>query len=127
MICPREITQAYSPFVGCGFRVFENNAQRAGLHSIQFTLKGGPESNAEAFGARVRVYAGKRQWIRDHWPTQCDGSAMPLPLHFGLASETSIDSVAVIWPDERRQVARDLPAEGQWLWREGDSPVRISR
>ena len=110
-----------------GFRLFENRAQQTGLRSIQFTLKGGPRSNAEAFGARVRLYAGDRQWIRDHWPTQCNDSAMPLPLHFGLASATGVDSVAVIWPDGRRQVARDLPAEGHWLWQEGDRPVRISR
>jgi hypothetical protein len=53
-----------------GFRLFENSAHQTGLHSIQFTLKGGAQSNSEAFGA-------------------------------------------VMWPDGRRQVARDLPAEGQ--------------
>jgi hypothetical protein len=105
-----------------GYRLYENRANERGAQSIQFELAGGSGDSAEPFGARISVYAGGRAWIRDHWPTQNDGSAMALPVHVGLGATTVIDSVTIVWPSGQHETARGLPAGGIWHWSEGEPP-----
>lgn len=108
-----------------GFRVYRNDADARGGASIQLLLEGPDGRDAQAYGARLIIHAGDRAWARDHWPTQVDNSAMTLPVHVGIGAAASVDSVVIRWPDGTQQVARDLPANTQWKWREGEPPRHL--
>jgi hypothetical protein len=110
-----------------GFRLYENLADRGPGRSVQFHLIGSPDSNPEAFSARLELHASGRRWIRDHWPAQCNGSAMPLPAHVGIGAVATVDSVIVRWPSGAVQRARDLPAGARYRWVEGTPPVPEER
>lgn len=76
-------------------------------HWIHFHLQGGT-SNRNGIGARVELTSGGRTQLR--WVTASNGrfSQDSLPVEFGLATSTSIDSVVVRWPSGIRQVVRGL-------------------
>jgi len=70
----------------------------------------GPPKNPRGLGARVSVYAGERQWHARQSIVRGYKSSVPGPLHFGLDTTTTVDSVVVAWPDARRQRLEDVAA-----------------
>lgn len=70
----------------------------------------GPSGNKDGFGARVKLF------IKDHFQMQemtnvrgYMSTSEPL-FHFGLASETKIDSILLRWPDGTYQMFKDVNA-----------------
>ena len=67
----------------------------------------GPESNGEAFGARVRVRSWTTDQVRELHSMRGFNQG-PSQLHFGLGSDTYA-SVEVTWPDGSVAVAENVP------------------
>jgi hypothetical protein len=77
---------------------------------IGFRLVGTGRSNRDAYGAMVTVASGGRRLMR---ACHADGSYLSSSdkrVHVGLGTATHVDSVAVRWPDGRKQVWARLPA-----------------
>jgi hypothetical protein len=102
-----------------GFRILRNDIAQGS--AVLLELRGGPESSYEAYGAIVRVVVGARSTVRQHWPAQCHGSSMPLPVHVGLGSADVADSVIVRWPSGQVDTRTRL-APGHHRIVEGLSP-----
>ena len=92
--------------------IYFNNQTRAG-NWLRVKLVGrgvgssGPGSNRDALGARVQVVvdlAGTRRTIT-RWVEAGSGyaSQSESTLHFGLAAAPRVESLAIVWPDGRRQ------------------------
>ena len=67
-----------------------NNAMRILLH--------GTESNADAVGSKIELWAGSDYWYRE---TYCGEGYLAQNSrweHFGLANHTTVDSIRVHWP-----------------------------
>jgi hypothetical protein len=60
------------------------------------------DSNRDGYGARVRVIADGRSWVREVRGTQGLYSSHDPRLLFGLGDVTSIEAVEVLWPGGRR-------------------------
>src|SRR6266850_306589 len=58
----------------------------------------GSQSNRDAIGARVKVKAGSRTWIREVDGGNGYASQSHARLHFGLGDTTKVDSVEIRWP-----------------------------
>ena len=58
----------------------------------------GSKSNRDAIGARVKVKAGSRTWIREVDGGNGYASQSLARLHFGLGDTTKVDSVEIRWP-----------------------------
>ncbi len=56
-----------------------------------------------AYNAKVYVYANQKSQFREFSPNHGFQSSMMIPLHFGLEKTQKIDSVIVIWPNDRKQ------------------------
>jgi hypothetical protein len=83
--------------IGDRARLFRNVAPDRG-HWLKVRALD-PKRRRDAYGAEVRVRAGKREWLRLINPAQSYlSSGSPLAL-FGLGSETRVDSILVTWPD----------------------------
>ena len=78
-----------------------------------------PERKRDAYGAEVRLRAGKHEWLRVVNPAQSYlSSGSPLAL-FGLGAVTQIDSIRVNWPDGSREEFRGGPVDRLIVLREG--------
>ncbi len=69
---------------------------------ITFELKGNV-SNSMAFGAQVKVLSGNKWQMAQVLPVSGFGSQNSMKVHFGLGSNTQIDSAIVLWPSGIRQ------------------------
>ena len=90
---------------------------------LQVRLRGS-ESNRNAVGARVTLYAGSRTIHR-----QVNGTAgMALSsrlVHFGLGREGRVDSLVLHWPNRRVQRATSLPINRRIEFVEGLRPTAV--
>lgn len=59
----------------------------------------GTTSNRDAIGARVTIRSGKQVWLDEVRSGSSYNSSSDLRLHFGLGSETRLDSIQVRWPN----------------------------
>ncbi len=64
--------------------------------------------NRNAIGARVYVYQGGQEQLLQQMPNRGFESSVDLTMVFGLGNKTAVDSIKVIWPDDRMQVVRQL-------------------
>jgi hypothetical protein len=79
-------------------------------HWLEVDLEGAP-SNRDGVGARVRVTAGGVTQIRDHDGGMHRFSQNFQRLHFGLAEETVVDKLEVLWPGGIRQVIENITVD----------------
>lgn len=80
-------------------RLLENRSARAGRWIAVRTR--GTVSNRDGIGAKVRVRAGGRTWVREMRTTQGLYSSHDPRLHFGLGPVASVELVEVAWPSGR--------------------------
>jgi hypothetical protein len=85
--------------------IYRNRA--AAGHYLRVVLKG----NGGGIGAKVTITHGGRRQLLEAMPTRGFQSAVDPRLHFGLGSSTKVDTLTVVWPDQRQQVITGIPAD----------------
>ena len=85
----------------------------------------GVQSNVDAIGARIEVYAGGRMQLRE-----INGSSgfsqNSRTVYFGLGEETAVDSLVIRWPLGLVETFRDLEINTSLLLVEGDLPTAVA-
>jgi len=90
--------------------VFKNESRQISSNSyLQFDLKG-IGKNTFAIGTTVRLYAGKDTFIQELMPSRGFQSSVDYVMTFGLGNHRQIDSVSVIWPDNKVTILKDVKA-----------------
>lgn len=84
----------------CLYRNFQQERQPA--HYLKIQLKG-PATNPFGLGTKVIAYAQHQPHYREMQPTHGFQSSMVDAVHIGLGTATHVDSVVIIWPDNRQQ------------------------
>ncbi len=93
-------------------------------HWLKVSLEG-VQSNFNAFGARVRIYAGGDILERELLGGSSHCSQNSGRVHFGLGQRVNIDSMAVFWPGHSEpQWVRDIPAD-QTIYIREDTTGRV--
>ncbi len=91
--------------------IYRNNAEAlSGNHFLKVELKGGKENQA-GIGARVNIYSGGRQQMVQNFSTRGFMSSTSDHLHFGLGSDTLVDSLYILWPGLLEQKVYKLRAD----------------
>ncbi|MDG1571811.1 VCBS repeat-containing protein [Robiginitalea sp. M366] len=94
--------------------VYRNNTeQQPDRHFVRLRLKG-PEKNPFAIGATVKAYAGDQVWVQELVPSRGFQSSVDYPITFGLGEVSRLDSLRVIWPDDRTQLLTGLETDREW-------------
>ena len=95
--------------------LYENHSERKpDQHSLTVKLKG-PALNRDGFGAKIWLWSAHGKQYAEHSPYRGYQSTTETDrVHFGVGNASQIDSVAVIWPDSRMQVLKNVKA-GQML------------
>lgn len=94
-------------------------------HFLRVTLDGYAQ-NKNAIGAKVYVHQGKVTQYLQQMPNRGFQSSVDLTLVFGLDSNTAIDSVVVIWPDDKKQTIRQPKADATLLLSHKNADQRAS-
>jgi hypothetical protein len=87
------------------------NMSRENNHSsyIAFKLKGNG-ANTNAIGAKVYVYSNGLSQFQEVNPNRGYLSAVSTQLLFGLGNATTIDSIRIVWPDNKVQHMKGVAA-----------------
>jgi hypothetical protein len=93
-----------------GPAVLFRSEQLAGNHSIRFELQG-TQSNRDAMGANVQIFAGDLRQSRMVRGGSSYLSQSELPLTFGLAKRDKIDRVVIQWPSGRTEEHKNLQSQ----------------
>jgi hypothetical protein len=101
------------------------NTSKNANHRVLFSLQG-RQSNRAAIGARLTVQAGKLRQCSEVRGGSSYLSQNDLRLHFGLGSESRIDSVEVRWPNGGVETLKELAADSIYAIVEGKG-VQVSK
>ncbi len=95
--------------------VYRNNLMESnkdsGVNFLRLKLTG-PQNNLQALGAKVTLYSQGNLQYHDHSLFRGYLSTVENVIHFGLGSQTRVDSVVVRWPDGNVSVLK-TPAINQ--------------
>ena len=90
--------------------VFENRSREVTKNNyLQFQLKG-QGANTFAIGTSVRLYAGKDLLIQELMPSRGFQSSMDYLMTFGLGTRQKVDSISILWPDNKVTTLADVKA-----------------
>jgi hypothetical protein len=102
-------------------RLYRNVAPRRGHWLLVRAVD--PALRRDAYGAEVRVTAGRRRWLA--WV--CPGSSYLCSddprAHFGLGPADRVDRIDVSWPDGVKETFPGGPADQCLVLRKGDGKV----
>lgn len=95
--------------------VFQNHAvENLKTHFLRVKLKG-TLANLNAIGAKVYVYQKGLSQFLQQMPNRGFQSSSDLNLVFGLGNNTQIDSLTVIWPDDKKQTLKNIKIDSELL------------
>ena len=98
---------------GPAFILINNENQPGKLktnHSIGFNLHG-DSLNKKGFGAKVFVYANGARQLQEEYPVRGYLSSVDTKLLFGTGKNKTVDSVVIIWPNDKKQVLQNLKTD----------------
>lgn len=90
--------------------IYRNNGTPApNNHYLKIKLSGAA-GNERGIGAKIKVFCGGEQYFQEQSPVRGFQSSVDPVLLFGLGGHQQIDSLLIIWPDDRFQQWTNLPA-----------------
>jgi hypothetical protein len=95
-------------------------SEKLGNHFLRVKLKG-KGLNGSGIGAKVYVHQKERTLLLQQMPNRGFQSSVDLAMVFGLGKTATIDSVSVIWPDDTRQVLREVKANTELVLAQQDA------
>jgi len=94
-----------SPDINNSINYYTNKTSDNNWLRIKMT---GTESNKDAYGSKVILYADNRALLRENRGGSSHASQSSSSLHFGLAQIQEIDSMIVYWPSGLKETYLDL-------------------
>lgn len=89
--------------------ILRNNTAIDTSNFIKIQLKGN-HGNLQGIGTTLTVYANQKTQFYQHYLSRGYESSVDGNIHFGLGSETKLDSLVVEWQNGSRQVLRNVKA-----------------
>ena len=86
--------------------IYRNNTE---ANYITIRLEG-PKHNIKGIGAKVQVYANNTQQLKVLYSSRGYQSSVSSHLNFGLGASKMVDSLKVIWNDNKTQTLRKIEA-----------------
>ncbi|MHA4806612.1 VCBS repeat-containing protein [Flavitalea flava] len=103
--------------------LYKNNSAKlnAGNHYLKIRLEGSP-MNTGGIGTKVKLYAKGNQFYQEQMPVRGFQSSVDPVLNFGVGTAEIIDSIRIIWPDDRTQKLESVRSRQTLVikWKEAD-------
>lgn len=84
--------------------VYRNNTESQKQNNYLRLKFKGPEKNPFAIGTIAKVYLGSEVMVQELIPSRGFQSSVDYTMTIGLGKAPQIDSIRVIWPDDRTQI-----------------------
>jgi hypothetical protein len=98
--------------------ILKNNATPQ--KSVNISFKGNNQ-NTFGIGTKLWMFAGGKMQYQQLMLTRGFQSSVEPRLHFGLDSAKKIDSLIVVWPDQKYQVIKNLPISQKLELKQADA------
>jgi enediyne biosynthesis protein E4 len=85
--------------------VFENTTTNGNYLQINLV---GPEKNKDAIGTTIKLWAGGKLFYQYYCPVRGYLSSMDSKIHFGLGNLKTVDSLTIIWPNEKAKKVTNI-------------------
>ena len=82
--------------------IYKNTSAQRGNNYINFEFKGN-NKNVNGIGSKLTLYTPTGMQYHEHYTVRGFQSCSQAIMHFGLGTETTIDSLEVIWPNGKKQ------------------------
>ena len=103
-------------------RTIEEGAGKTNFIRIELEGSG---NNQAAFGAKIEIWSGESYQFQEHYLTRGYISSVDPVVHFGLGSQTRIDSIKVSWPgDSLETVLHDLQVNQDLILKQEEAKTR---
>ncbi len=89
--------------------IFRNDIENNGGEWLQVELEG-EGANRFGIGAKIKVYAGGGAFYAEQMLSRGWESSVSPVIHFGLGNIEAIDSLLVVWPDQKAQTLTSVKA-----------------
>jgi enediyne biosynthesis protein E4 len=93
--------------------VFKNNSRDLLKNNYIKIALAGTEKNKSGIGAKVKIFCKDSVFYQEQFPVRGFQSSIDPVLNFGIGSNSFIDSILIIWPDDRMQVVRQINTNRQ--------------
>lgn len=92
--------------------VYRNNSRERlpGNHYIRMDLHGA-HGNASGIGAKIYLYAGDKKIYLEQQPVRGFQSCVDVRLLAGLGASALIDSLRIVWPDDKTELLQQVKAD----------------
>lgn len=101
--------------------IYRNETNTLRKHHYLTVKLTGSGLNTQGIGAKVTLYRAGRQQYREQMPTQGYQSSVSPRLHFGLGTDSEIDSLRIVWPTGKQQILTAVKADQIVTVRETDA------
>ena len=81
----------------------------------------GNDKNTNGIGAKAWVFAKGKMQYQQLMPTRGFQSSCDAKLHFGLDSLRNIDSMLIVWPNQKYQLLKTIPVMGKMIVNQAES------
>ncbi len=98
--------------------ILKNNAPKKKFLNVAFK---GAGMNTTGIGAKAWIFSNSKLQYQELMLTRGFMSSSESRLHFGLDSAKKIDSLLIVWPDQRFQLLKNVPINKQLLVRQTEA------
>ena len=85
--------------------LLKNNSKSGNHLKINFS---GPFKNRFGIGAKVIAYSKEKQFTAENFTSRGYLSSVPPQIHIGLGKDSIVDSLKIIWPDQKINLLKNL-------------------
>ncbi|WP_245189711.1 VCBS repeat-containing protein [Lunatimonas salinarum] len=89
---------------GSPAHLFKNNSILGSGHNYLTIRLRGPKNNLDGIGTKIWLVSGDQRQVYEHYLSRGYQSSVSGKIHFGLGANTKVDTLLVVWPDQRSQV-----------------------
>jgi enediyne biosynthesis protein E4 len=102
--------------------ILKNNAPKKNYLSLSFR---GDGLNTSGIGTKAYIFAGLKMQYQQLMLTRGFMSSCEPRLHFGLDSLSLVDSILIVWPNQKYQLLKKVTANQQILFKENEAKLNF--
>ena len=103
--------------------ILKNNAPKKNYLSVAFK---GDGMNTSGIGAKAYLFTGSKMQYQQLMLTRGFMSSSEPRLHFGLDSLSSVDSVLIVWPNQKYQLLKNVSGNKQLIVKQTDAILNFN-
>ena len=101
--------------------VYQNNSEKITQNNFIKLKFEGKGKNPFAIGTTVKLYTGDYHIVQELNPSRGFQSSMEYPMTIGLGKQQKIDSIRVVWPDDKTQLLSETAVNKSLIFKQSEA------